>query len=82
MSMSLLCLGVVTQAGDLNARVKGINNCTKAQVAAQLPERVSSTGPLQYQECGLVCEAVEESAFTYPIRFPTFVNSLPSAPIW
>jgi hypothetical protein len=34
MSVSLLFLDVVAQAGDLDARVKGIANCTKAQVPA------------------------------------------------
>jgi hypothetical protein len=48
--MSLLFLDAVAQAGDLNARVKGIAICTKAQVPAQLPGRVSSKGPLQYYQ--------------------------------
>jgi hypothetical protein len=46
MSMSLLFLDVVAWAGDPNARVKGIANCTRAQVPAQLPGRVSSKSPL------------------------------------
>jgi hypothetical protein len=44
MSMPLLFLDVVAQAGDLNARVKGIANYTRAQVPAQLPGRVPSEG--------------------------------------
>jgi hypothetical protein len=41
------CCGM---AGDLSTKVKGIANCTKAQVPAQLPERVSSKCPLQYHQ--------------------------------
>jgi hypothetical protein len=41
-SMSLLFPDVVAWAGDLNARMKGIANCTKAQVPAQLPVKFSS----------------------------------------
>jgi hypothetical protein len=48
MSVSLLSLGIVAWAGDLNARVKGITNCTKAQVPVLLLERVSSKGCPQY----------------------------------
>jgi hypothetical protein len=47
-SVSFFFLGVVARAGDLNDRVKGIANCTKAEVPAQLPGRVSSKGPPQY----------------------------------
>jgi hypothetical protein len=34
MSMSLPFLDIVAWAGDLNARMKRITNCTKAQVPA------------------------------------------------
>jgi hypothetical protein len=58
--MSLLFLGVVAWVGDLNARVKGIANFTKAQVPAQLLGRVSSKDPLQYhQTSALPTESVE-----------------------
>jgi hypothetical protein len=60
MSMSLLFLGVVAWAGDPNARVKGIANCTWAQVPVQSPGRVSSKGPPQYyQTLALPIESVD-----------------------
>jgi hypothetical protein len=82
--MSLLFLGVVAQAGDLNARMKGIANCTKAQVPAQLPGRVSSKSPPQYhQTLALPTERVnwfvkllKDWLSLHPVRFPTFVNHL------
>jgi hypothetical protein len=65
---SIIFLDVVAWAGDLSARVKGIVNCIKVQVPAQLPGTFSSKISLQFQqthqECGLVCEAVEGPAFT------------------
>jgi hypothetical protein len=80
--MSLPFLGVVAWAGDLNAKVKGIDNCTKAQVPAQSPGRVSSKSPLQYyQTLALPTESVDwfvkllkDRLSLHPIRFPTFVN--------
>jgi hypothetical protein len=84
-SMSLLLLGVVAQAGDLNSRVKGIDNCTKAQASAQVPGRVSSKGPPQYyQTSALPTKSVDwfvkllkDWLSLHPIRFPTFVNRPP-----
>jgi hypothetical protein len=84
-SMSLPFLGVVAQAGDLNAGMKGIANCTKAQVPAQLPGRVPSKGPLQYyQTSALPTESVDwfvrllkDWLSLHPIRFPTFINHSP-----
>jgi hypothetical protein len=81
MSMSLLFLDVVAWAGDLNARVKGIANCTKAQVPAQLLG-ISNKGPLQYQQTlALPTESVDwfvklskDGLSLHPVRFPTFVN--------
>jgi hypothetical protein len=82
MYVSLLFLDVVAQAGDLNTRMKGTANCTKAQVPAQLLGRVSSKGPLQYhQTSALPTESVDwfvrllkDRLSLHPIRFPTFVN--------
>jgi hypothetical protein len=82
MPMSLLFLDVVARAGDLDARVKGIANCTKAQVPAHLPGRDSSKGPLQYhQTSALPTESVDwfvrllkDRLSLHPVRFPTFVN--------
>jgi hypothetical protein len=84
-SMSLLFLDVVAQAGDLNAGVKGNANCSKAQVPLQLPGRVSSKGPLQYhQTSALPIESVDwfvkllkDRISLHPVRFPTFVNHPP-----
>jgi hypothetical protein len=83
--MSLLFLDVVTQAGDLNAGMKGIDNCTKAQVAAQLPGRVSSKVPLLYhQTSALPTKSVDwfvrllkDWLSLHPIRFLTFAKSAP-----
>jgi hypothetical protein len=87
MSASLLFLDVVAWARDLNARVKGIANCTKAQVPARLPERVSS--PLQYhQTSALPTESMDwfvrmlkNRLSLHPIRFSTCVNRAPHPPI-
>jgi hypothetical protein len=58
--MSLPFLDVVAWSGDLNAGMKGIANCTKAQVSAQLLGRTSSKGPQQYhQTLALSTESVE-----------------------
>jgi hypothetical protein len=83
--MSLLFLSVVAWAGDLNARMKGIANCTKAQVPAQLPRRVSNKSPPQYyQTSALPTKSVDwflkllkDWLSLHPIRFPTFVNHPP-----
>jgi hypothetical protein len=85
--MSLLFLGVVAQTGDLNARMKGIVNCTKAQVAAHLPGRVSRKGPPQnHQTSALPTASVDwfvrllkDWLSLYLVRFPTFVNC---PPVW
>jgi hypothetical protein len=84
-SMSLLFLDVVAWAGDLNASMKGIANCTKAQMPAQLPGRVSSKRhPQYYQTSVLPTESVDWFVkllkywlSLHPIRFPTFVNHPP-----
>jgi hypothetical protein len=84
-SMSLLFLDVVAQAGDLNAGMKGIDNCTKAQVAAQLPGRVSSKVPLLYhQTSALPTKSVDwfvrlskDWLSLHPVRFPISVNHSP-----
>jgi hypothetical protein len=83
--MSLLFLVVVAWAEDLNARVKGIANFSKAQVPAQLPGRVSNKSPLQYcQTLVLPTKSVDwfvkllkDQLSLHPIRFPTFVNHPP-----
>jgi hypothetical protein len=85
MPMSFLFLGVVELAGDLNAKVKGIANCTKAQVPAQLLGRVSSKGPLQYHKTwALPTESVDwfvrllkDRLSLHPVRFSTFINRPP-----
>jgi hypothetical protein len=80
--MSFLFLGVVAWDGDLNASVKGIANCTKAQVPAQLLGRVSNKGPPQYhQTLALPIESVDwfvrllkDWLPLYPVRFSIFAN--------
>jgi hypothetical protein len=86
MSVSLLFLDIVAWVGVLNARVKGTANCTKAQVPAQLCERVSSKGPPQnHQTSALSTESMDwfvkllkDQLSLHPVRFPTFVNHPPS----
>jgi hypothetical protein len=77
-------------AGDLNARLKGIANCTKAQVSDQLLGRVWSKGPLQFHQTLLSTESVDwfvrllkDWLSLYHIRFSTF-GSHPPTPgkIW
>jgi hypothetical protein len=73
--------------GDLNARVKGIANCTKAQVPARLPGRVLRKGPPQYRQTSVLpTESVDcfvrllkDWLSLHPVRFPTFVNC---TPVW
>jgi hypothetical protein len=64
-----------------NARMKGIANCTKAQVTAQLPGRVSSKGPPQYHQTLVLptksvdwfMRLLKDWLSLHPVRFPTFV---------
>jgi hypothetical protein len=72
----------VAWAGDLNSRAKGIANCTKEQVPAQLLGRVSSKGPPQYHQTsalpsysvGWFVRLLKEQLSLHPVRFSTFVN--------
>jgi hypothetical protein len=91
MSMSLLFLGVLAQAGDLNAKIKGTAKCTKAQVPAQLPGRISSKGSLQYHQTSVLStesgdwfvRLLDYQLSLHPIRFPIICQlSSPPPPIW
>jgi hypothetical protein len=83
--MALFFQDVVAQPGDLNVKMKGIANCTKAQVPAQLPGRVSSKSLLQYHQTSALptksvdwfVKLLKDQLSLHPIRFPTFINCPP-----